>query len=292
MTTSRIKVLTYNIHKGFGPANWGFALHDIRSKLESARADVVFLQEIQGLHVRREARIKGWPKGSQFEYLADRLWPHHAYGKNAIYKYGHHGNAILSRYPFQSWENINVSRYARASRSILHGVLRIPPDGRPLHTVCIHFDFVPHHRRRQVDALVQRIETHIPKGEPLIVAGDFNDWQGQMTDDLGPESELVEVFQRLKGRHAGPHLLPRSGGVAVPAPAGPARPAPLRPPGALRRIRPSPGGSPGPARVGRGLGVSVTPSPGIPSARGGPSPPRAPGLRAGCSCPSPGAGAG
>jgi endonuclease/exonuclease/phosphatase family metal-dependent hydrolase len=202
MTTSRIKVLTYNIHKGFGPANWGFALHDIRSKLESARADVVFLQEIQGLHVRREARIKGWPKGSQFEYLADRLWPHHAYGKNAIYKYGHHGNAILSRYPFQSWENINVSRYARASRSILHGILRIPPDGRPLHTVCIHFDFVPHHRRRQVDALVQRIETHIPKDEPLIVAGDFNDWQGQMTDDLGPESELVEVFQRLKGRHA------------------------------------------------------------------------------------------
>ncbi len=199
--TARIRVLTYNIHKGFGPANWEFALHDIRAKLESARADVVFLQEIHGLHVKHEARVKGWPKGSQFEYLAEKLWPHHAYGKNAIYKSGHHGNAILSRYPFQSWENINVSPYPRASRSILHGVLHLP-DGRPLHTVCIHFDFVPHQRRRQMDVLVKRIETHIPKDEPLIVAGDFNDWQGQVGEDLAPDSDLAEVFHRLKGRHA------------------------------------------------------------------------------------------
>jgi endonuclease/exonuclease/phosphatase family metal-dependent hydrolase len=207
MTTPHIKVLTYNIHKGFGPANWTFALHEIRSRIELSGADIVFLQEIHGLHTQREANVPGWPKGSQFEFLADRAWPHHAYGKNAIYKMGHHGNAILSRYPFESWENINVSRYARASRSILHGVIRVTPHAVPLHVLCIHFDFVPHQRRPQVDALVQRIQTHIPAGEPLIVAGDFNDWNGQVTGDLGQVNgglgpELAEVFHQLQGRHA------------------------------------------------------------------------------------------
>jgi endonuclease/exonuclease/phosphatase family metal-dependent hydrolase len=202
MNTPRIKVLTYNIHKGFGPANWSFALHEIRLRIQRTGADIVFLQEIHGLHLKREAKVPGWPKGSQLEFLADRAWPHHAYGKNAIYKSGHHGNAILSRHPFQSWENINVSRYARASRSILHGVIRLPPQGTPLHVLCVHFDFVPRQRRPQVDTLVWRIRTHIPEDEPLIVAGDFNDWDGKVNGELEPASELTEVFLKLRGRHA------------------------------------------------------------------------------------------
>jgi endonuclease/exonuclease/phosphatase family metal-dependent hydrolase len=202
MAMPHIKVLTYNIHKGFGPANLAFVLHGIRAKIESSHADIVFLQEIQGLHEKHQARVKGWPAGSQFEYLAARLWPHHAYGKNAIYKAGHHGNAILSRHPFHSWENINVSRYARASRSILHGVILLPPHGLPLHTVCIHFDFLPGQRRRQVAQLAERIQSRVPADEPLIVAGDFNDWQGEVSDGLGPQSALAEVFHQLKGRHA------------------------------------------------------------------------------------------
>jgi endonuclease/exonuclease/phosphatase family metal-dependent hydrolase len=202
MAAHRIKVLTYNIHKGFSTANFTFALREIRAKIESTRADVVFLQEIQGLHVRRAARVKSWPAASQFEYLAANLWPHHAYGKNAIYKAGHHGNAILSRFPFHSWENINVSRYRRASRGILHGVLLLPPDDRPLHTLCIHFDFIPRQRRQQIEVLLRRLASHIPRDEPLIVAGDFNDWEGAVSDGLKPRSGLVEIFEALKGRSA------------------------------------------------------------------------------------------
>jgi len=36
----------------------------------------------------------------QHEFLAHESWLHHAYGKNSVYDSGHHGNAILSRYPF------------------------------------------------------------------------------------------------------------------------------------------------------------------------------------------------
>jgi len=202
MTTPHIKVLTYNIHKGFGPANLAFVLHGIRAKLESSRADIVFLQEIHGLQLRHQARVKGWPPGSQFEYLAERLWPHHAYGKNAIYRAGHHGNAILSRHPFESWENLNVARSPRASRSILHGVIRVEPSGVPLHVVCIHFGLVRGERQEQAARLASRIQAHVPADEPLIVAGDFNDWEGKVTEGLGPGSELAEVFQQLHGRHA------------------------------------------------------------------------------------------
>jgi endonuclease/exonuclease/phosphatase family metal-dependent hydrolase len=202
MKPAPIKVLTYNIHKGFSAANLSFALHDIRSRIEETQADLVFLQEIQGLHLKRQDRVRDWPQASQFEYIAARLWPHHAYGKNAIYKSGHHGNAILSRYPFQSWENLNVSRYRRASRSILHGIVRMPPDGAPLHTLCIHFDFMGGDRRKQIQTLVARIDSHIPPDEPLIIAGDFNDWQGRIRDGVGKALGLREVFVTLRGRPA------------------------------------------------------------------------------------------
>ena len=93
-----IKVLTYNIHKGFDRYNRDFVLHKMRDQLRDAEVDVVLLQEIQGRHYRHETGISTWPEVTQFEFLADSIWPHYAYGKNAIYEKGHHGNAILSKF--------------------------------------------------------------------------------------------------------------------------------------------------------------------------------------------------
>ena len=45
---------------------------------------------------------------TQFEFLADSIWSHYAYGKNAIYQHGHHGNAILSELPFAISNNVDV----------------------------------------------------------------------------------------------------------------------------------------------------------------------------------------
>ena len=78
-----IKVLTYNIHKGFDRYNRDFVLHKIKDHLKNAEVDVVLLQEIQGRHLYHENQISSWPDVSQFEYLADSIWPHFAYGKNA-----------------------------------------------------------------------------------------------------------------------------------------------------------------------------------------------------------------
>jgi endonuclease/exonuclease/phosphatase family metal-dependent hydrolase len=46
MTSPIIKVLSYNIHKGFSPSNRRFVLQGIREGIRSTGADVVFLQEL------------------------------------------------------------------------------------------------------------------------------------------------------------------------------------------------------------------------------------------------------
>ena len=184
-------ILTYNIHKGFNLYNRDFVLHEIREHLRSVSVDMVFLQEIHGRHDRHDARILNGPEGSQLEFLAHELWPHYTYGKNALYSLGHHGNAILSKYKFEKWNNVNVSRLRWASRSLLHGIIRIPEIESPLHLICVHFELIGFERKRQLDILEKYVDGAIAENEPLIIAGDFNDWhilniqEGMMTHGWG-----------------------------------------------------------------------------------------------------------
>jgi endonuclease/exonuclease/phosphatase family metal-dependent hydrolase len=197
-----IKVMTYNIHKGFSAGNLRFVLHQIREQIRASDVDVVFLQEIQGEHSARRRRIHEWPEASQFEFLADQIWQHYAYGKNAIYEQGHHGNAILSKYPFIHWDNLNVSSMRRASRSILHGVISIPKVQKKIHVVCIHLDLMAYERVRQLKILDARIKEHIPPDEPLILAGDFNDWGKRIDRILAADLRMEEAYKYFHGRHA------------------------------------------------------------------------------------------
>jgi endonuclease/exonuclease/phosphatase family metal-dependent hydrolase len=174
----------------------------MREELRNTNADIGFFQEIQGEHVTHAARLRDWPDTPQFEFLADQVWSHYAYGKNAIYAAGHHGNAILSKYPFINWENLNVSSLRRASRSILHGVVKIPDPDRRLHVICVHLDIRNYERKRQLGILNDRIREHVPQNESLILAGDFNDWRGQADVNLPADLQLQEVFRSTAGDYA------------------------------------------------------------------------------------------
>ena len=202
MSSSRIKVLTYNIHKGFSSSNQRFVLHQIREQLRKTEMDIVFLQETLGEHRKHQERISNWPEESQFEFLADQIWSHYAYGKNAIYDSGHHGNAILSKYPIIEWENINVSSLRRASRSLLHGVITLLPTDIRLHVICVHFDFVAFERRKQINILNSRIRESVPADEPLILAGDFNYWNRNADKHMASDIGLTDAYRFLHGKHA------------------------------------------------------------------------------------------
>jgi len=199
-----IHILTYNIHKGYCTGRRRFVLESMRQRIAETGADIVFLQEIHGLAEPGEDKRRkfSYPDQPHFEYLADKAWPHYAYGRNAIYRKGDHGNAILSMHPFISWENIDVSLFPRSSRSILHGVIDLASHGKPLHTLCVHLGLLEQERKEQLQALTRRIAEHVPRDEPMIIAGDFNDWRRRAERHLHDDLALEELFVTLEGRHA------------------------------------------------------------------------------------------
>jgi endonuclease/exonuclease/phosphatase family metal-dependent hydrolase len=197
-----INILTYNIHKGFDRYNRDFVLHRIKENLHDTEVDIVLLQEIQGRHLHHETRISSWPDVSQFEFLADSVWPHYAYGKNAIYRKGHHGNAILSKYEIAEWNNLNLSRFQRASRSLLHGRVELPGGKRPLHLLCVHLDLLGFERKRQLRELRQYIDSSIEAGSPVILGGDFNDWRGELGKMVEAQLGMQEAYREINGRYA------------------------------------------------------------------------------------------
>ena len=198
-----LKVLTYNIHKGFSATNLRFILHEIKNSIQRINADIVFLQEVHGEHnISHNRFVADWPNNRQFEFLADQVWHHCVYGKNAIYQSGHHGNAILSKFPFVEWENINVSFLKSASRSLLHGTIQVPGNERKIHIICVHLGLFGYERERQLATLVKRINSHVPANEPLIIAGDFNDWRGRAEHFLHHGLGVREVFKMTHGAYA------------------------------------------------------------------------------------------
>lgn len=202
MASNSLKVLTYNIHKGFNSTNRQFILHGIKDSIRKVDADIVLLQEIHGARDTSKKRFFDWPSNNQFEFLADEVWHHHAYGKNAIYKSGHHGNAILSKYPIVDWENIDVSLMKSHSRSLLHGTIDITETRQHVHIICVHLGLFGLERQRQLAKLVERIDSHVPHDAPLIIAGDFNDWLGRAEKYFTEDLEVHEVFKNTTGKYA------------------------------------------------------------------------------------------
>jgi endonuclease/exonuclease/phosphatase family metal-dependent hydrolase len=199
---TNLKILTYNIHKGFNSTNRRFVLHAIKDVLQQIDADIVFLQEIHGERTISKNRFDDWPTNSQFEFLADSIWHHHAYGKNAVYRSGHHGNAILSKHPIVEWENIDVSLMRTASRSLLHATIEVPDIPQKVHLICVHLGLFNMEREMQLSTLAKRIDSHVPHTEPLIIAGDFNDWRGRAERHLTAELGVSEVFMKTRGEYA------------------------------------------------------------------------------------------
>ena len=199
---SSLKVMTVNTHKGFTALNRKFILPELRDAVRTVGADVVFLQEVLGTHSRHSRKVGNWPEAPHYEFLADTMWPQFAYGRNAVYPKGHHGNAVLSKYPIVNFTNHDVSIAGPEKRGLLHCVLRLP--GRPIevHAICAHLGLAEAHRLQQLDLLCQIVQGEVPANAPLIVAGDFNDWRGRAHDILQAGAQLREVFVHANGSAA------------------------------------------------------------------------------------------
>ena len=196
----RLRMATYNIHKGVSAMSRRNRIHDLRAGLHALEADLVFLQEVQGRNDLHATRFANWPEISQHTFLAGDRWAEAIYGKNSVRTDGDHGNALLSRFRMVSHENIDISDHRFESRGLLHCAFDF--DGTEVHCVCAHLGLFEDSRIRQADALIARIRSHVPADAPIIIAGDFNDWRHRLgrrfVDSLG----VREVFSGHETRRA------------------------------------------------------------------------------------------
>ena len=206
MQNNTLRIATFNIHKGVSSFNARLVLHEQRELIRKLHADIVFLQEVRGVHARHSRLIQG----GQYEFLADSIWVDFAYGKNAARSGGHHGNAILSKYPIVSWENEDISANRIEQRGLLHCEIAIPGWDMPLHCICVHLGLLALWRYRQLEAIVKHIHKLVPKDAPLIIAGDFNDWREKAGNILAEQQHLRDVFEYAQGKNARsfPSILP------------------------------------------------------------------------------------
>jgi endonuclease/exonuclease/phosphatase family metal-dependent hydrolase len=197
--TDKLRVVTLNIHKGLSTFNRRMVIHELREGLRLLKPDIVFLQEVAGVNQRHAQRFAAWPGKGQHEFLAgDEL--QHVYGRNRVHQYGHYGNAMLSRFPIVSHENMDVSDHRYERRGMLHTVVKVPGWRRNLHCVCVHLSLHERGRKRQLDALEERLQGLVERNAPLIIAGDFNDWRQRASSILEKSLGMAEVSVASGGR--------------------------------------------------------------------------------------------
>lgn len=196
--------MTYNVHKGFAAGmRRDFVLHELREAVCALEPDVLLLQEVQGEHTGHRDRLReSWPELSHHLFLAGDRWRHHVYGGNAHYAEGHHGNAILSRFPILRAENEDISTGGLERRGVLHAVVRPFYEQPELHLVSTHFGLFGGDRKLQAGKFCARLRGHVRYGHGIVAGGDFNDWGLRLTPIFEAELGLREAHRFHHGRHA------------------------------------------------------------------------------------------
>lgn len=178
-----LRVATYNIHKGvqgLGPAR-RLEIHNLALAIETLDADIVCLQEVRAMNRKEASYFTGWPELPQAEFLAPEGYEA-VYRTNAVTRHGEHGNALLSRWPIIHERHEDMSDHRFEQRGLLHAELLVA--GVSVHAIVVHFGLIPASRIRQTARLKAYIAREVPRGAPLLVAGDFNDWGTQVQKAL------------------------------------------------------------------------------------------------------------
>lgn len=196
----KFRVLSYNIHQGLTVHRQKMSLSLLKEAIKLLRADLVLLQEVAGTTTEKKAK-RGGISGFQLESLADSIWPHFAYQKNAAFSGGFHGNAILSRYPVIESHSIDITVAPLDKRGVLHGVIHIPTADVVIHALTVHLGLLQFERRRQVKQVNDYIHRNIPNHSVCVLGGDFNDWQQKVSKQMN-KNNLREVYREMHRKHA------------------------------------------------------------------------------------------
>lgn len=168
----KIRLLTYNIHKGIGGRDRRYDLNRIFAVLESIGPDIVCLQEVD-THVPRSAMH------DQPSLLAERLGYHSLFQLNVpVGRSGGYGNLILSRWPMEFSRQHSLRIGDRKPRGLQ--LARINTQLGPLALGNWHLGLTHGEQVRQADRFLNFIDHDIWHDLPMLLAGDTNDWGNRL----------------------------------------------------------------------------------------------------------------
>ena len=200
--TSKIRIVTWNIHKGIG-TDRRYRLDRVVQVLSDLSADVVCLQEVDQ-RVRRSAFHK------QGQLLADELgYPHAALGLNVRVQRGAYGNLTLSRFPLEDSHNVDLTIPPKKRRSgLVTRVMTGPPHGWLVANV--HLGLMHLERKIQVRRLLEHLFEGAEPDQPLVIAGDWNEWGSRLVRAVMAEAgfHLARIDARPKGERTWPSRRP------------------------------------------------------------------------------------
>lgn len=183
---STLRVITYNIRKGKGASGRArIPMTTLGEALSPHKADVVLCQEV--------FHSKHGGDDEQTRHLAQALGFHSYYGANKFRAIGHHGNSTFSRLQAEHFRNHDISTNRIEKRGALY--VRLTLGDRPLHVINVHLGLNKWQRAAQGRFIVKLIDEMCGKDDPVLLAGDFNDWQRSLdrwfVDELGFANALA-----------------------------------------------------------------------------------------------------
>ncbi len=186
---NQLRVITYNIRKGKGAnGRLKVALDELGGAIASLGVDLLLCQEV--FHSDRN-------NVSQSAHLAQVLGFNSYYGANRFARAGHHGNATLTSLSLQHFENHNISTGRLDQRGALYVALRY--DHRPLHVFNVHLGLSQRQRTKQMRQIESLVPEKCRPGEPVLLAGDFNDWSGRLDRVVVDELGFKNAFASTNG---------------------------------------------------------------------------------------------
>lgn len=184
---SVLRLLTWNVRKLRGADGSHVGADELAAGIATHHPHIVLVQEV--FHARDEAGP------AQSHDLADQLAMAPAYGPNAYYRRGNHGNATLSALPIDRTANYDLSMNRIERRGVLYTRIEMPD--AQLHVLNTHLGLNTVQRHRQIRRIAKLIEDIVPEGEPLILAGDFNDWTGRLDRIICKSCRLHSALEGL-----------------------------------------------------------------------------------------------
>lgn len=168
----RLRVVTWNIHKGIGGVDRRYRLERTIAVLAALRPDIVLLQEV----------AQAMPRcgmDDQVEELSVGLGMKHvAFGAEHRFRVGGYGNAILSRFPLTDSARIDLTIGRRKQRGLVQtrAHAKLEHGTRSVVVFNLHLGLSGAERATQLERFLEcHPFAHLQRDTPLIVGGDFND---------------------------------------------------------------------------------------------------------------------